>query len=64
MREIDLPFWKGTLREKKSSALSVFIERTKVFGNGKSTLRVSKYKDRKGTPKEIEIDLNYAKEAL
>ena len=46
-----LPFWKGTLRRKKSSALSVFIERTKVFGNGKSTLRVSKYKDRKGTPK-------------
>ena len=41
-REIDYRFGKG---------LSVFIERTKVFGNGKSTLRVSKYKDRKGTPK-------------
>ena len=63
-REIDYRFGKGLLEEKNQVLYQFLLKEQKSLETVKARLESANTKTAKARQKEIEIDLNYAKEAL
>ena len=64
VREIDYRFGKGLLEEKNQVLYQFLLKEQKSLETVKARLESANTKTAKARQKEIEIDLNYAKEAL